>query len=224
MKENFSIKIYASSFVLQNDIFSGGYFFQQYSASSCVSMNVSVNWEEIENMQDLLFCRMISVQEVVLSTAVSSLGTLGRGAWTRRVGWNRGKIFSFFVQNRGKIFFFVQTRAKKFFFCSKPGQDFYFFLKPYDLETLIQEGFYICSDNSIFFGVQLQISWVVVIRELKADDSPSFSSASTIVVCFWHFFGIICSLEKFNRMISGRFFTLVFISLWDTLLPPLGLN
>ena len=80
-------------------------------------------------MQDIVFCRMISVQEVVLSTAVSSLGTLGRGAWTRRVGWKRGKIFSFFVQNRGKIFFFVQTRAKNFFFCSKPGQDFYFFFK-----------------------------------------------------------------------------------------------
>ena len=45
--ENFSIKIYASSFVLQNDICSGGYFFQQNSelrrnkiyASSCVLPN-----------------------------------------------------------------------------------------------------------------------------------------------------------------------------------------
>ena len=85
-------------------------------------------------MQVLLFCRMISVQEVVLSTAVSSLGTLGRGAWTRRVGWNRGKIFSFFVRNWSKVFIF----------CSIPGQDLIFFCtKPYDLELLIQEGFYI---------------------------------------------------------------------------------
>ena len=78
-------------------------------------------------MQDIVFCRMISVQEVVLSTAVSSLGTLGRGAWTRRVGWKRGKIFSFFVQNRGKIFFFVQTGAIFFFCVQNRGKIFIFF-------------------------------------------------------------------------------------------------
>ena len=77
-------------------------------------------------MQDVVFCRMISVQEVVLSTAVSSLGTLGRGAWTRRVGWNRGKIFSFFCSKleQDSYSFFFETSKIFSFFCSKPGKDF----------------------------------------------------------------------------------------------------
>ena len=46
---------------------------------------------------------------------------------------------------------------------------------------------------------------------------------SILFVC-GTYFDINCSLEKFNHMISGRLFTLVFTSLCDTLLPPLGLN
>ena len=54
--------------------------------------------------------------------------------------------------------------------------------------------------------------------------SPLFHQHQLLLFVCGTYIDIIFSFEKFNRMISGRLFTLVFISLCDTLLPPLGLN